>query len=63
MAEHLAICKSKCTCTLVMVTSLTYSAVNDIEYGRGCGRNIKEAKNAAAHVALKALRQEYPGLG
>jgi len=47
----------------MMVTSLTYSAVDGIEYGRGCGGNIKDAKNAAARVALNALRQEFPGLG
>jgi len=55
MAQHLAICKSKCTCTSVMVTLLTYSAVNDLEYGRGYGGNIKQAQNAAARDAVQAL--------
>ena len=46
-----------------MVTSLTYSAVNDVEYGRGYGRNMKQAQNAAARDAVQALRQELPGQG
>ena len=46
-----------------MVTRLTYSAVNDIEYGRGYGRNIKQAQNVAARDAVQALRQEFPGQG
>jgi len=45
-----------------MDTSLIYSAVNGVEYGRGSGRNIHDAKNAAAHYALKALIEEFPGV-
>ena len=63
VAEHLAIFYSKSRSTSVTVTSLTHFAVNGREYGRGSGRNIKEAQNAAARDALKALRKEYPGLG
>lgn len=42
----------------MMVTRLTCSAVNGIEYGRADGGSEDEAKNAAAQVALKGLEQE-----
>lgn len=62
-AEHLAICYSKCSFTSMMVTSLTYTAVNGEEYSRGYGGKIKDAENAAARDAVEALRQEFPGVG
>jgi len=46
-----------------MVTLLTYSTVNDLEYGRGYGRNIKQVQNAAARDVVQALRQEFFGQG
>ena len=60
VAQHLAICRSKCTCTLVMVTSLTYSAVNDVEYGRGCGRNINRRKMRLLAMPYKLWDKNFP---
>ena len=63
IAEHLAICYSKCKFISMVVTSLTRSAVDGEEYGRGYGGNINDAQNAAACDAVEELRKKFPGLG